>query len=68
MSIKHELHRLVDLLEEDDEESALDYLRWLLADEDLLTDDERAAVGLGEAELARGEYVTLDDLIQSLGQ
>ena len=66
MSLKQELHRLVDLLEHDDEESALDYLQWLLADEDTLTDEERAAVQDGEAEIERGEYVTLDDLIRSL--
>ena len=67
MSIKQELHRLVDLLAEEDEESARDYLTWLLADEDTLSDEERAAVREGEAEIARGEYVTLDALTRTLG-
>ena len=67
MSIKPELHRLVELLDEEDEGSALDYLRWLLAGEDSLTDEERAAVEAGEAEIARAGYVTLDELIRSLG-
>ena len=66
MSIKQELHRLVDLLEGEDEECALDYLQWLLTDEDSLTEEERTAVQEGEAELARGEFVTLDDFLRSL--
>jgi predicted transcriptional regulator len=66
MSIKPELHRLIDELDQEDEPAVLDYLRWLLADEDWLTDEERMAVEEGEAEIARGEYITLDDLIRSL--
>jgi len=66
MSIKQELHRLVDQLEDEEEESALEYLQWLLGDEDSLTEQELAAVKEGEEEIARGEYVTLDELLRSL--
>jgi predicted transcriptional regulator len=66
MSLKQELHRLVDLLDEEDEDSALEYLRWLLTDEDTLTAEELAAVEEGEAEIARGEYMTLDRFVRSL--
>jgi predicted transcriptional regulator len=66
MSIKPELHRLVDELDEEDEQMALDYLRWLLADENSLTEDERRDAEEGEAEIERGEYITLDDMIRSL--
>ena len=68
MSMKQEIHRLVDLLEEADEESALEYLQWLLMDEDILTNKELMAVKEGEAQIARGEYITLDDLIKSLSE
>lgn len=67
MTMRQELHRLIDLLEDEDEESALEYLQWLINDEDVLTDEERDAVKEGESEIARGEYITLDQLAQSLG-
>jgi len=68
MSMKQELHRLVDLLDDGDEESAREYLQWLLDDEDALTDEEANSVKEGEAEIARGEYITLDELIKSLSE
>lgn len=66
MSLKHELHRLIDLLDGEDEESALEYLQWLLLDEDTLTEQELAAVKEGEAQIERGEYITLDSFVRSL--
>lgn len=68
MSMKQELHLLVDLLEEADEESALEYLQWLLLDEESLTEQELSDVNEGEAQIARGEYITLDELIKSLSE
>lgn len=66
MSIKPELHRLVDQLSQQHEDSALEYLRWLLADDEAL--DQRAwdAVREGEAEIDRGDFITVDDFVQSL--
>jgi hypothetical protein len=62
MTVKEELHQLVDRLEDDDASDALDYLRSLAAGEETLSPDEWVAVQAGEAQLARGEYVTLDEL------
>jgi hypothetical protein len=67
MTMKQELHRLIDLLEDEDEESALEYLQWLINDEDVLTDEERDAVKQGESEIARGEFVTLDQFARAVG-
>ena len=41
---------------------ALDYLRSIAAGEETLSSDEWAVVQAGGAQLARGEYVTLDEL------
>jgi hypothetical protein len=68
MSQKQEIHRLVDLLEESDEESALEYLQWLLLDEDVLTEQERLAVKEGEAQIARGEYITLEEFLKTISE
>jgi hypothetical protein len=62
MTVKEELHSLVDLLDEDDAEEALDYLRWLASDTETLSEEELAAVREGEAQAARGEYTTLAEL------
>jgi predicted transcriptional regulator len=67
MTVKEELHHLVDLLGEETAKEALDYLRWLAADSETLSEDELAAVSRGEQEIARGEYVTLTDLRDTLG-
>ena len=36
MSVKQELHRLVDLLDVEREEPALEYRRWFLSEDDVL--------------------------------
>lgn len=67
VTVKDELHQLIDNLDEQTAEEALDYLRWLISDdEEELTDEEYARVLAGEAAIARGEYVTLDELKRSL--
>ena len=68
MTIKEQVHALVEQLPESDAVAALDYLQWLLSDEDELTPDEWEAVRLGEAEIARGDYVTLEELKRDLGR
>ena len=60
--VKEELHRLVDELSDREAFDALDHVRWLLSDEDELTEEEWDAVREGEAEIARGEYVTLEEI------
>ena len=67
MTVKDDLHHLVDQLDESAADELLEYARWLSAEEDEpLGDDERARVEAGETELHRGDYVTLEDLKRRL--
>ncbi len=68
MTIKQALHQLVDLLPDTDAVEALDYVQWLLADDDTLSDEEIEAARLGGEEIARGEYITLDQLKRDLAR
>ena len=65
-TVRDELHALVDRLPDDDAAEALEYVRWLQSPGETLSEEERAQVQVGEAEIARGEYVTLADLTRSL--
>jgi hypothetical protein len=67
MTVKNELRQLVDSLSEEDAVEALDYVRWLLKEEDdELTAEELTEVERAEAEVADGAYVTLGALRQRL--
>ena len=67
MTIKEELHRLVEVLEEEDASEALAYLSWLADKEtEMLTEEEQLRVEVGEAQIERGEYVTLEELQRRL--
>ena len=66
MSVKDDLHDLIDQLTDADAAEALQYLRWLAAEDETLTEEELEAVRVGQEEIARGEYVTLDDFKRSL--
>ncbi len=68
MTVKDEMRTLIDALPEEAADDALDYLRWLASDIDTLTEDELAEVRLGEAEIARGETVSLNELRRQLAQ
>lgn len=61
MTVKEELHQIIDVLSDEEAEELLDYLN-LRADPDTLTPEELARVKAADAEIARGEYVTLDDI------
>jgi len=68
MTVKDELLELVDQLDEEAVGELLEYAQWLAAEEDEpLTGEELARVETGEAELRRGESITLDDLKRRLG-
>ena len=67
MTVKEELRALVETMPDEHAAEVLDYARWLAADTDTLTEEEMEEVRAGEAELARGEYVTLDDVLQRHG-
>ena len=68
MTVKDEIHTLVDQLTEDAAIEALDYLHWLSAEAETLSDEELARVQRGEEQIARGEYVTLAELRQLRGE
>jgi len=68
MTTKDDLHHLVDELDEAAADELLEYAQWLAAEEaEPLTDEEVARVEAGEAEIRRGEFVTLDNLCHRLG-
>ena len=61
MSIKDDLHQIVDELDEDAADELFEYARWLATEEDEpLTDEELASVEAGEAEIRRGDYIGLE--------
>lgn len=65
MTAKERLRQVVEGLSEEEAEDLLDYLN-LLADPNTLDADELAAVEAAEAEIARGEYVTLEEIQRDL--
>lgn len=68
-STKERLHQMVDQLPEDAAGELLEYADWLTRDVDEpLSAEERVRVEAGEAEIARGEYSTLDELRRRLGR
>jgi hypothetical protein len=69
MTVKDDLHHLVDELDEDAVGELLEYAQWLTADEDEpLSEDELARVREGEAAIAAGDYVTLEELHRRRGE
>jgi hypothetical protein len=69
MTTKDDLHHLVDELDEDAVGELLEYAQWLSADEDgPLSEEELARVREGDAAIAAGDYVTLEELRRKLAQ
>jgi hypothetical protein len=68
MAANEELHRLVDMLPEAERPLASRFLHFLVESggDAPLSDEDWAAVHEGEAEIARGEFVTLADLKHEL--
>ncbi|HLZ70254.1 MAG TPA: hypothetical protein VKV26_10150 [Dehalococcoidia bacterium] len=62
MTVREELHHLVEQMTEDDIAEVLDYVQWLLRADDTSTAEELERVRRGEAEIARGETVRFADL------
>jgi predicted transcriptional regulator len=64
MASREELHRLVDEIAESQMETARKILEKLPVDvdDDPLSPEELAEIEEGAAQIARGEYVTLDEL------
>jgi hypothetical protein len=59
-STREQIHRIVDTLSLKDLEDLLDYLNQQ-ADPDVLSPEEKQDVLEGEAQLARGESITLEE-------
>ncbi len=68
MTVKEELHALVERLSDTAAVEVLDYVEWLASAAETLSAEDLAEVERGEAEIARGEYVTLAELRQTLGK
>src|SRR5580692_1607866 len=68
MGANEELHRLLDMLPEAERPLASRFLHFLVESggDPPLSDEDWAAVREGEAEIARGEFVTLADLKHEL--
>ncbi len=60
MTVKDRLRELIEFVDDevDSFDEAIDYLHWLASGEaEKLTEEERASVRKGEAQLARGEGI-----------
>jgi hypothetical protein len=66
ITTRDELHHLVDALNDAAADELLEYAHWLLEPTDTATPEELARIETGKAELARGEYVTLEELRRKL--
>lgn len=67
MTVKDELIELVNDLDDKGAADVLDYVRWLLVEEEDLTPEEWAEVRLGKKQIARRESIMLDELLRELG-
>ncbi len=65
MTAKESLRRIIEGVTEEQAQDLLDYLN-LRADPDTLGDKESRLVGKGETAIARGDFVTLDQLKREL--
>ena len=68
MCSKEQLHSLVDMLPEAEVLAASRYLQFLVNDvvDEPLTEDDWRDVRIGMAEIASGEFTTLEDLKREL--
>lgn len=66
MTTKERILELVEQMTDEDAAEALDYMEWLLSDEEVVTAEEMAAAEHGFAQIERGEYATLEEVKRSL--
>ncbi|HHY99093.1 MAG TPA: hypothetical protein GX509_10190 [Firmicutes bacterium] len=63
MSIREELIKAIEAMDEENLEAVLDYVRLLQEPEEVEpTEEERTAIARGREEFARGEYVRWREL------
>lgn len=68
---RYELHRIIDLLDEEDAENILKVLKKMIKsscyDDTTLTSEESKRLKNGEFQIQEGQYVTLEDYKQQRG-
>ncbi|MDI7247280.1 MAG: hypothetical protein QME92_07395 [Bacillota bacterium] len=65
MSLREELLKAIDAMTEEDLEELLEFARWLRADKEELTPDEKRELEEARAEVARGEVVSWREIRRS---
>ncbi len=60
MTVKEQLHQIIDMFSDEEAEELHAYLT-MKADPDTFTPEELARIEAADAEMARGEYVTLEE-------
>jgi predicted transcriptional regulator len=66
--LRAKLHELVDRLNSDGYlRDAIDHVEWLLSECDSLSDEEMVEILEGEAEIRRGETVSLEEVMRRHG-
>ncbi len=66
MTTSARMHELVEQIPEEQTAEAVDYVKWLLLDEDEASPEDLAEAERGRAQIASGGYVTLEELKRSL--
>lgn len=61
--IKEELHKVVDLLDNEDAKNWLNLLRRFVFtyDTEMLTEEEEEGIKIGESEIRNGDFITLEE-------
>lgn len=65
MSLREELFKTIEAMTEEDLEELLEYARWLRADKEELTPDEKRELEEARAEVAREEVVSWREIRRS---
>ena len=66
MTTRERMCESVEQIPDEQTAEAVDYLEWLVSDEEVLAPEELEAVNRGIAQSERGEYVTLEEAKRSL--
>lgn len=62
VAARQTLHQIIDQLSDDDLPDALEYLSWILSEEDTLNPEESCRARDGAEQILRGDFVALEDL------
>ena len=67
-TVKDEFRESIELVSEGEAANALGYVRWLLSDEEELTEEELAEARAGIEKVRRGDYVTQEGVERRLAE